>query len=59
MSGTDGEFDPYRVLGIPVGSGEEAIQRRYRQLVRKHHPDVSSDSKKAHERFVRIQHAYR
>ncbi|MBM3476998.1 MAG: tetratricopeptide repeat protein, partial [Armatimonadetes bacterium] len=42
-----------------VGSGEEAIQRRYRQLVRKHHPDVSSDSKKAHERFVRIQHAYR
>ena len=59
MSGTDGDFDPYRVLGVPVGADEETIQHRYRQLVRKHHPDVSSDSKKAHERFVRIQQAYR
>ncbi len=52
------DFDPFRVLGIPVGSDEEAIRRRYRQLVRKHHPDVSSDPEKAHERFVRIQRAY-
>ncbi len=53
------ELDPYRVLGIPVGADEAAIRRRYRELVRKHHPDVSSDSEKAHQRFVRIQEAYR
>ena len=58
MTGTDDDFDPYRVLGLPVGADEEAIQRRYRDLVRKHHPDVSSDSEKAHQRFVRIQRAY-
>jgi tetratricopeptide (TPR) repeat protein len=59
MSETDEPFDPYRVLGVPLGADEETIRRRYRQLVRKHHPDVSSDSEKAHERFVRIQQAYR
>jgi tetratricopeptide (TPR) repeat protein len=53
------ELDPYRVLGIPVGADDTAIRRRYRELVRKHHPDVSSDSQKAHQRFVRIQEAYR
>ncbi|MGQ9730310.1 MAG: J domain-containing protein [Candidatus Zipacnadales bacterium] len=59
MSQTEEEFDPYRVLGLPVGVDEETLQRRYRELVRKHHPDVSSDSEKAHRRFVRIQQAYR
>lgn len=52
------DFDPYRVLGVPIGADEKTIRRRYRQLVRKHHPDVSADSRKAHERFVRIQRAY-
>ncbi|MBM3499850.1 MAG: hypothetical protein FJX74_14410 [Armatimonadetes bacterium] len=59
MAGSDEAFDPYRILGLPVGSGEEAIRRRYRELVREHHPDVSCDAGKAHERFVRIQQAYR
>jgi curved DNA-binding protein CbpA len=53
------QLDPYRVLGLPVGADEAAVRRRYRALVRKHHPDVSADSEKAHERFVRIQEAYR
>ena len=53
------EFDPYRVLGLPIGADEAAVRHRYRELVRKHHPDVSADSEKAHRRFVRIQEAYR
>ncbi len=55
----DEEFDPYRILGIPVGADEATIRSRYRELVRRHHPDVSADSQKAHQRFVRIQEAYR
>jgi tetratricopeptide (TPR) repeat protein len=55
----DDDFDPFRILGLPVGADEAAIRRRYRALVRKHHPDVSADAEKAHERFVRIQEAYR
>jgi len=53
------DFDPYRVLGVPVGADEATVRRRYRALVRKHHPDVSADSDNAHQRFVRIQEAYR
>lgn len=55
----DEEFDPYRVLGVSLDADEETIRRRYRELVRKHHPDVSADSQRAHQRFVRIQEAYR
>ncbi len=55
----DDDFDPFRILGLPVGADEAAIRRRYRALVRKHHPDVSADAEKAHDRFVRIQEAYR
>jgi len=59
MTPPDETLDPYRVLGLQVGADEEAVRRRYRELVRRHHPDVSHDSEKAHERFVRIQQAYR
>lgn len=59
MSLADEEFDPYCVLGLNVGASEKEIQRRYRELVRQHHPDVSCDTAKAHQRFVRIQQAYR
>jgi curved DNA-binding protein CbpA len=35
--------DPYAVLGLPPDSGDEAIRRRYLELVRRftpeHHPD--------------------
>ncbi len=52
------DFDPYRVLGVPVGATEREIKRRYRHLVRRFHPDVSGSAAEAHERFVRIAQAY-
>lgn len=53
------DFDPYRVLGLPVGASKREIKRRYRQLLRRHHPDVSDDPQRAHEYAAQIGRAYR
>ncbi|MEU7872270.1 DnaJ C-terminal domain-containing protein [Dactylosporangium sp. NPDC049140] len=50
--------DPYEVLGVPRGAGREEIQRAYRRLARRHHPDVSTEAG-AEERFKEISVAYR
>ncbi|WP_433085454.1 DnaJ C-terminal domain-containing protein [Dactylosporangium sp. CA-052675] len=50
--------DPYEVLGVPRGAGREEIQRAYRRLARRHHPDVSTEPG-AEERFKEISAAYR
>jgi DnaJ-domain-containing protein 1 len=34
-------FDPYRVLGLDKTAGEDEIKKRYRELLRKLHPDTS------------------
>ena len=51
--------DYYAVLGVPRSVTSEDLKRRYRQLVRNHHPDVADDPDQAHERFIRIVEAYR
>lgn len=47
----------YEVLGLSMHATQEAIRRRYRELVRKYHPDVNP-SPQAKEMFLRIQEAY-
>ena len=47
----------YRILGIPVGSDEDAIKRAYRQLALKIHPDVN-DSPDAKQKFQELCEAY-
>jgi hypothetical protein len=47
----------YEVLGLSMHATQEAIRRRYRELVRQYHPDVNP-SPQAQERFLRIQEAY-
>ena len=34
-------FDPYRVLGLDKTAGYDEIKKRYRELLRKLHPDTS------------------
>jgi len=47
----------YEVLGLSMHATQEAIRRRYRELVRQYHPDVNP-SLQAKEQFLRIQEAY-
>lgn len=47
----------YETLGLSIHATQEAIRRRYRELVRQYHPDVNP-SPQAKEKFLRIQEAY-
>jgi curved DNA-binding protein len=55
MAADDRDF--YEVLGVPRNASAEEIQRAYRQLARRNHPDVNKDPG-AEERFKQISEAY-
>jgi hypothetical protein len=47
----------YKVFGLNPGASEEEIRKRYRELVKKFHPDVNKDAN-AEKKFIEIQKAY-
>jgi curved DNA-binding protein len=49
--------DFYQALGVSRGASTEEIQRAYRKLARRYHPDVNSDPA-AEDRFKEISEAY-
>jgi curved DNA-binding protein len=52
--------DYYEVLGVPRTASADDIKRAYRQLARKHHPDLkpAAERTRAAERFKEINEAY-
>lgn len=52
------ERDLYAVLGVARDADAETIRKVYRQLARRHHPDVNPGDKAAEERFKAVSEAY-
>lgn len=50
--------DYYKILGVSRTATAAEIQKAYRSLARKHHPDLNQDDKNATKRFQEIQKAY-
>ena len=62
MAGSS-NFDPYKVLGVARTASSKDIQKQYRQLCLKLHPDKnghlsSKQKKRAEEKFKQVQEAY-
>lgn len=55
MATTTGDY--YQVLGVGRDAGTEDIQRAYRTLARRYHPDINKDPG-AEERFKQVNEAY-
>ena len=52
------EKDYYSILGVPKSASQAEIQKAYRELARKHHPDMNPDDKTAKKKFQEIQTAF-
>ncbi|MGZ5876864.1 MAG: DnaJ C-terminal domain-containing protein [Bradyrhizobium sp.] len=50
--------DPYTALGVKRDASQEDIQKAYRRLAKKLHPDLNPGNKAAEEQFKEISAAY-
>lgn len=50
--------DYYQTLGVSRDASAEEIQKAYRQLARKYHPDLNPDNKAAKQKFQEVQKAF-
>jgi DnaJ-class molecular chaperone len=50
--------DYYKVLGVARNASQADIQKAYRELARKYHPDMNPDDKTAKEKFQQVQTAF-
>jgi DnaJ-class molecular chaperone len=50
--------NPYDVLGVKQGASSEEIQKAYRRLAKKFHPDLNPGNSRAEEQFKRVSAAY-
>jgi len=52
------EEDYYSVLGVPKNASQAEIQKAYRDLARKYHPDLNPNDKTAKKKFQKVQAAF-
>lgn len=50
--------DFYKTLGVKRDASQAEIQKAYRDLARKYHPDLNPNDKKAKEKFQKVQAAF-
>src|SRR5262245_63438286 len=50
--------DPYQTLGVKKDASQEEIQKAYRRLAKKLHPDLNPGNKQAEEQFKAVSAAY-
>jgi molecular chaperone DnaJ len=50
--------DYYKILGLTKSATDKEIKAAYRNLARKHHPDVNSGDNSAEEKFKEVGEAY-
>ena len=50
--------DPYKVLGLSSDATQDEIQKAYRRLAKKHHPDLNPGDRAAEEKFKQVSAAY-
>ena len=50
--------NPYEVLGVPTTASSADIQKAYRKLAKKLHPDLNPGDKTAEEKFKEVAGAY-
>lgn len=50
--------DPYSVLGVARGAGQDDIRRAFHKLAKELHPDVRPGDKASAERFKKVSAAY-
>src|SRR5260370_39727175 len=49
--------DYYEILGVKKGASAEEIRKAFRNVARKHHPDVNPGDKGAEEKFKALSEA--